>query len=255
MEDLNFDENFSLAGKRALVTGASSGIGQEIAKMFARKGADIISFDLTEAADLKRYVESLGRECLVERGDVCKTADIQAAVKSALARFGKIDILVNCAGIGLLDKAEDLSEEMWDKTMAVNLKGSFLMTQAVGRTMLQNGGGKIVCIASQAGVVALNRHVAYGCSKAAIIQMVKQFALEWAGRNISINAISPTIILTPLGEKIWNNPTGDAFKQTIPAKRFGYPKEVAACAVFLASDAASLVNGANLVIDGGFTIA
>jgi glycerol dehydrogenase len=255
MDYREFDENFSLEGKRALITGAASGIGLEISKMYARKGADIIAFDLTEAAELKKYVESQGRSFMICQGDITKIEDIQNAVDLAIAEYGKIDILVNCAGVGLIDKAEDLSEDIWDKTMSINLKGSFRMTQVVGRTMLKNGGGKIICIASQAGIVALEKHVAYGCSKAAIIQMVKQFALEWARNNINVNAISPTVILTPLGERVWNNPTGDAFKQTIPARRFGYPEEVAACTVFLASDAARLINGANLVIDGGFTIA
>jgi len=254
MDYRSFDENFSLEGKIALITGASSGIGLEIARMYARKGADLAAFDLAANSGLTEYVRSLGRRCESFQGDITRQEDISKAADSALAAFGRIDILVNCAGIGIVDKAEDLSEEVWDKTMNVNLKGSFLMTQAIGRIMLGQSGGKIICIASQAGIVALDKHIAYGCSKAALIHMVKQFAFEWARHNININAISPTVILTPLGERHWNNPTGDEFKATIPARRFGYPEEVAACAVFLASDAAGLINGENLVIDGGFTI-
>lgn len=256
MDYRSFDENFSLEGKYALITGASSGIGLEIAKMYLRKGADIFAFDLASTTELTDYAQELGRRCLGFKGDITNRSDIERAVQLAEQDGDGIDILVNCAGIGIIDKAEDLSEEVWDKTMNINLKGSFLMAQQVGRSMLaKKCGGSIICISSQAGVVALDKHIAYGVSKAALIQLVKQFALEWAQYDININAISPTVILTPLGERVWNNPTGDEFKKTIPAKRFGYPEEVAAAALFLASDAARLINGANLVMDGGFTIA
>ncbi len=249
-----FDENFTLKDKCAIITGAASGIGFEIVKMYARKGADIIAFDLAKSDELEAYVKALGRRYVFYQGDITRAEDLQGVTDAACKEFGKIDILVNCAGVGMVDKAETLSEEMWDTTMNINLKGSVRMAQTVGRTMIANGGGKIINIGSQAGVVALDRHLAYGAAKAAIIYATKQFALEWAKYKINVNAISPTIILTPMGEKTWNNASGDEFKKRIPAGRFGYPQEVAACAVFLASDAASLINGENLVIDGGFTI-
>lgn len=250
----NFNEDFSLEGKTAIVTGASNGIGIEIAKMFARKGADIVCFDLNDSEELKEYVTGLGRKYLSYAGDLTVTGDIQAAVDMTIETFGKIDVLVNCAGIGFLEMADESTEKVWDMTMAVNLTGSTRMALAVGKTMINNGGGSIINIASQAGVVALERHLAYGTAKAGIIQMTKQLALEWGQYNIRVNAVSPTIILTRMGEMNWNNEKGEAFKKTIPSRRFGYPEEVAACAVYLASDAASLFNGANLVLDGGFTI-
>lgn len=251
----NFDENYSLEGKCAIITGASNGIGMEIAKMFARKGADILSFDLKESEELKEYVEGKKRRYVSCTGDLTVTEDIQRAVDTAIEKFGKIDVLVNCAGIGFLEMASESTEKVWDMTMAVNLTGSTRMALAVGKSMISNGGGSIINIASQAGVVALERHLAYGTAKAGIIQMTKQLAVEWGQYNVRINAISPTIILTQMGEMNWNNEKGEAFKKTIPSRRFGYPEEIAACAVYLASDAASLFNGANLVIDGGFTIA
>ena len=254
MSYTDFDENFSLAGKNALITGACSGIGLEIAKMYARKGANIASFDLVSSEELESYAKSLNVKYISCEGDITREEEIQKVVAKVWDGFGKIDILVNSAGVGLVDDADTLSEAMWDKTMAVNLKGTVRMAQAVGSRMIKSGGGKIVNMASQAGVVALERHLAYGVSKAGIIQATKQFAVEWAEHNVNINCISPTVILTPMGEKTWNNKAGDEFKKRIPAKRFGYPKEVAACAVFLASEAASLINGENLVIDGGFTI-
>lgn len=250
-----FNEDFSLSGRCAMVTGAASGIGLEICKMFARKGADIIAFDLDESQELKAYVQELGHKYMGYTGDVTQKGNVEALVETAVGAFGKIDILVNCAGIGIIDNAENLSEEIWDKTLNVNLKGPFLMSQAVARTMIKNGGGKIVNISSQAGVVALDKHIAYGASKAALINVTKVCALEWAKYNIRVNAISPTVVLTPLGERVWDNPEGEAFKKRVPAGRFAYPEEIAACAVFLSSDAADMINGENLVVDGGYTIA
>ena len=194
--------------------------------MYAKKGADIICFDLHEAPETREAVEKCGRKFLQITADITRDEDIKNAVKTSIKEFVKIDILVNCAGIGILEKIEEVRDEVWQKTLDINLTGSFKMTREVGREMLKAGGGKIVCIASQGGVVALDRHVAYGCTKAAIIQLVKQCALEWAQYNINVNAISPTIVMTALGEMNWNNEAGEAFKKAIPARRFGYPEGI-----------------------------
>lgn len=250
----NFSEDFSLENKTAVITGAANGIGIEIAKMFARKGADIVSFDMKRSLELEEYVIAQGRKVLSVTGDITRKADIDSLVNETIQTFKKIDILVNCAGVGFLEMAAESTDKVWDLTMAVNLTGTTNMSLAVGKTMIENKEGCIINIASQAGVVALERHLAYGTSKAGVIQMTKQLALEWGQYNVRINAISPTIILTQMGEMNWNNEKGGAFKKSIPSRRFGYPEEVAACAVYLASDAASLFNGANLVLDGGYTI-
>lgn len=250
----NFSENFSLKNKTAVITGAANGIGLEIAKMFARKGADIVSFDMKRSQELEDSVIAQGRKVLSVTGDITRKTDIDALVSETIQTFKKIDILVNCAGVGFLEMAEESTDKVWDLTMAVNLTGTTNMSLAVGKTMIENKEGCILNIASQAGVVALERHLAYGTSKAGVIQMTKQLALEWGQYNVRVNAISPTIILTQMGEMNWNNEKGETFKKSIPSRRFGYPEEVAACAVYLASDAASLFNGANLVLDGGYTI-
>lgn len=254
MDYRNFDENFDLSGKTAIVTGAASGIGYEIAKMYARKGANVVSFDRNEPADLEEYMAGQKVGYMAYVGDITKTEDIDGCVSKTVEKFGRLDILVNCAGIGVVEGVLEHDEAMWDKTLSVNLTGTVRFGRAAAKVMKEQGGGKIINMGSQAGVVALDGHLTYGCCKAAVIYATKQFAMELARYNINVNAISPTIILTPMGEENWNNEKGVEFKKKIPAGRFGYPEEVAACAVFLASDAASLVNGANLVIDGGFTI-
>lgn len=256
MDFQGFDETFSLSGKTALITGAGAGIGEAIALMFARKGADIVLIDINEdaAKDVAVAIAGYGRKSIVLTGDITDNAALRKIVAGAVQAVSRIDILVNSAGVAILDDAENLSEEGWNKTMAVNLSGSFFMAQAVGKVMIKQGGGKIINIASQGGVIALDKHVAYNSSKAAVIGMTKVLAIEWAEYGIQVNAISPTVILTALGKKAWAGEIGEAMKKKIPTGRFGYPEEVAAAAVYLASQAADLVTGSNLVIDGGYTI-
>jgi NAD(P)-dependent dehydrogenase (short-subunit alcohol dehydrogenase family) len=246
------DFDFRLDGLVALVTGGASGIGAAIAAGLSAKGARIAVVDLNESG-----AGGVARELPGSRGFACNVADpdsVNGVVDAVLGEFGRIDILVNSAGIARLAPAEDLSLADWDSTIAINLKGTFLMCQAAGRHMLAAGSGAIINMASQAASVALDQHVAYCASKFGVVGISKVLAAEWAPRGVRVNTISPTVVLTELGHKAWDGPKGDALKKLIPTGRFAYPDEIAAAAVFLASGAAAMVNGADLVIDGGYTI-
>ena len=244
---------FSLSGKVAVVTGAASGIGAAIAEAFAARGARIALLDMNLDAALARAATLAGAHAVA--CNVTDAASVAAAVAEVQTVLGGIDILVNSAGIVDLAPAEDLSASAWDRTIAVNLTGSFLMAQVVGRAMIARGkGGRIVNLASQAGSVAIEAHVAYCASKFGIIGVTKTLALEWGRHGITVNSISPTVVLTDLGRKAWDGPKGEAMKALIPTGRFAEPHEIASAAVFLASDESAMINGADLLVDGGYTV-
>lgn len=248
------DLSFSLADKVVLVTGAGSGIGAAIATAVASRGAMVAVVDLAEDR-ARASAEALGGTAGAWSADVSDADAVARTVAAVCERFGRIDVLVNCAGVALLAAAEELTAQQWDTTMRVNLTGSFLMSQAVGRSMIERGeGGRIISLASQAASVGLAEHVAYCASKAGLLGMTRALALEWGGYGITVNTISPTVVLTELGRKAWDNPKGDAHRREIPVGRFAEPDEIAAAAVFLASSASAMINGTDLVVDGGFTI-
>jgi NAD(P)-dependent dehydrogenase (short-subunit alcohol dehydrogenase family) len=247
------DLNFGLTDRVAVITGGASGIGAAIAAAFVAKGARVAILDLQEEV-AQAQAERIGNG---SRGFACNVADaesVHSAVDAVIAAYGRIDLLVNSAGVVELAPAEELARAAWDTTIAVNLTGTFLVSQAVGNHMLAAGRGRIINLASQAGSVALDQHVAYCASKFGVIGMTKVLASEWAGRGVTVNSISPTVVLTELGRKAWEGPKGEALKALIPTGRFVLPGEIAAAAVFLASDAAAMINGADLLVDGGYTI-
>jgi NAD(P)-dependent dehydrogenase (short-subunit alcohol dehydrogenase family) len=249
--------SFSLEGKVALVTAAARGIGKACALALARAGADIaLGLKQKESGrGLAEEIRSMGRDALCVQMDMTKMAEIRNGVREAKEHFAHIDILVNNAGGGAPAPAEKVAEEDFDQTVAVNLKGTFFASQAVGEIMIAQGRGTIINICSQAGFVALPTESVYCMTKAAIAHLTKCLALEWARYNITVNAVAPTFIETP-GTKRWLDDAAfrDSVLQRIPLGRIGDPAEVAGPVVFLASPAASLVTGATLMVDGGWTL-
>ncbi|MDQ0392781.1 GolD/DthD family dehydrogenase [Labrys monachus] len=251
-DPFTFETAFSLKGKTAIVTGGASGIGLAIARMFAERGARLALVDRDPV--VVAAAGSLGEGHVGIEVDVTRDGAPKRTVDDIAARFGAIDILVNNAGVARLAPAEEATREDWDVTMAINVTAPFLFSQAAGAHMLQRGSGRIINLASQAAAVALQSHVAYCTSKAAIVGMTKVLALEWGPRGITVNAISPTVVETELGRKAWAGEVGEAMKKLIPTRRFAQPEEIALAAAYLASPAAAMINGADLAIDGGYTI-
>ena len=242
-----------LDGLVAVVTGGGSGIGAAIAERYVASGAQVVLADRDLAA-ATAVADRLGTAARPQSCDVTSSASVRQAVAEVVQECGQIDILVNSAGVARLGAATDLDDDAWETTLGVNLGGTFRMCRAVGPGMLERGRGKIINLASQAGTVALPEHVAYCASKSGVIGLTRVLALEWGGRGVTANTISPTVVLTPLGIGAWDNPKGEAHRAEIPVGRFAVPEEIAAVAAFLASGAADMVNGADLVVDGGFTI-
>ena len=247
-----FDLELRLDHKIALITGAASGIANATAKMMSKKGATVIM------ADIDPQVVEAAKE--VERAtavvvDITDYAQLEKTVDSLTKTVGDIDILCNIAGLGSGTPAEESSKDEFDRVLKVNLCGAFYLSQIVGRKMIAAGkGGRIISMSSQAGVVALPGHVAYSASKAGLMAITRDMALEWGKYGITANTVAPTVVMTPMARDYWSGERGTAHLAQIPAGRFAEMDEVAMAVCYLASDAAAMINGANLVIDGGFTI-
>ena len=248
---------FDLVGQVALVTGAARGLGRAISLALAHAGADVALGlrDVHSDGGLQREIEALGRRALPLQMDVTNLDQIRSAVDSAAAHFGRLDILVNNAGIAPGNPAEDVSEDDFDLTLRVNLKGTFFACQAAARVMIRQNGGRIVNMGSQAGFAALPTESVYCMTKAAISHLTKCLAVEWGKYNITVNAVAPTFIFTPGTEEALADPAfrADVIERIAAIHRIGEPMEVAGAVVFLASPAASLITGHTMLIDGGWT--
>ncbi len=249
-------ERFGVEGRVAMVTGASKGIGLDICKVLADAGADIIAVgrDRKGLEEARGAVEALSGRCHVVEADLSTIEGCNKASREALAHASMIDILINNAGIALIDPLLEATAARWDETMAVNLRAPFLLAQAIVPGMIAKKAGKIVNISSQAGVIGLDDHAAYCASKGGLNMLTKVMCVEWSKHNIQCNAICPTIILTPMGEQVWGEKAkSQPMLDKTPLGRFGKPVEVADLVLFLSSSASDLITGECVLIDGGFT--
>jgi NAD(P)-dependent dehydrogenase (short-subunit alcohol dehydrogenase family) len=249
---------FDLDGKIVLVTGASRGLGRASALGCAGSGADMVVGvrKLEDGAALVAEIEKLGRRGLAVQMDLTDLSGMRDAVARAHQAFGRIDVLVNNVGLGPENLAENVTEADFDLTVDVNLKGTFFTTQAVGRLMIAQKSGRIINISSQAGSVTLKGEAIYCMTKAAINHLTRCLAAEWAPHGITVNSIAPTFIWTDGTRPSLADPDFHAHVLGhIPLGRIGDPIDVAGTVVFLASPAASLITGANILVDGGWSVA
>jgi NAD(P)-dependent dehydrogenase (short-subunit alcohol dehydrogenase family) len=248
-------DRFSLAGKAALVTGASRGLGHIITLALADAGADValVARDAERLAQVSAEVQARGRRAITIPANLTVMDELRRAVDSAYAALEKIDVLVCNAGISpIWKRSTEVTEDEWDAIMTTNVKATFFLCTAVGQRMAEQGGGSIITLASVASLIGTPRMAAYGASKAAVGQVTKTLALEWADRRVRVNAIAPGYIETDMTSGLLNHPYwGTAIRQATPMGRPGQPQETAGIAVYLASDASSFATGQLFVVDGG----
>ena len=246
---------FGFDGQIAVVIGGTSGIGRVMTRALAEAGADVVAtsrrMDVVE--DTAKEIESIGRATLRVPSDVTDRASLETVLAKSIERFGKVEIMINCAGRTKRVPSLDLSEEDWNAILETNLTGTLRAAQVFGRHMVERGYGRIVNIASLSSFVALFEVAAYGASKAGVAALTKQLAIEWASRGVCVNAIAPGVFRTPLNQNLLDGTDrGREFQVRTPMKRFGKLEELGGAAVFLSSPAASFVTGEVLVVDGGF---
>ena len=254
----SLESMYSLGGTVSIVTGGAGGLGFETAAALGALGSTVVLADLDESR-LDAAVSKLAAQGVESSGCVCnitKKADAGRCIEDAAARFGRVDNLINCAGVSHLEPAEYFSEEKWDFVMSVNLKGTFLMCQQAGRVMLEQGGGRIVNFSSVRGLQGRAGDMAYSPSKGAVNMLTKSLAIEWAGRNISVNAVAPTFAATAINEGILaDDKQREWVLGRIPKGRLADLSDIASAAAYLCSPCSSFITGQVLYVDGGWTAA
>ncbi len=245
---------FKLEGHTAIVTGGASGIGLATAQTLADVGANVVIADLNEEAGAQTAEElkARGAAALFVRTDVAEARDVEALVAAVTDRFGSLEILMHFAGIGMEIHALETTLQDWNRIIAVNLTGSFLMMRAAGAAMVKAGYGRIVSMSSVAGLRGGTGRAAYGASKGGVAALTRVMASEWAEFGVTVNTLAPGPIETPLVKKMHDQETRRAYLQGVPMHRYGVPEEVAAAAVYLALPQSGYINGVTLPVDGGF---
>lgn len=245
----------SLEGKTAVVTGGTSGIGRALSLGLAEAGADVVATARRQKQvdETASQIEARGRGTLRVASDVCDRASLEELAGATLNRFGKVDILINCAGRIKRSPTLTLTEEEWDGILNTNLTGTLRACQVFGKHMLERGYGRIINIASLNSFVALNEVAAYAASKAGVASLTRSLAVEWSRKGVMVNAIAPGVFRTALNAQLLDStPRGQELLMRTPMGRFGRTEELVGAAIYLASDASSFVTGQVLVVDGGF---
>jgi NAD(P)-dependent dehydrogenase (short-subunit alcohol dehydrogenase family) len=249
------DPLFDIRGRVVLVAGGAGGLGAPMAKALVQRGARLLIADIDEHAAAATAKE-IGGEARATAIEVTDTASCEAAVKLAVSTWGRLDGLMNATGIYRVGRVlDELDDEAWDLTIDVNVTGAFRLARAAGRVMVEQRAGSIVTLASVSSIVANPRYAAYAASKAAVANLTRVLAVEWAGAGVRVNAIGPAVIPTPLSKSIIDDrQSREAALARIPLGRFGTPEDLIGAAVFLLSPASTFVTGQILYVDGGRTV-
>jgi NAD(P)-dependent dehydrogenase (short-subunit alcohol dehydrogenase family) len=248
-------QTLGLEGKVAVITGGTSGIGRALSLGLAEAGADVVPTGRRQQQvdETAREIEARGRKTLRLTADVCERASLDKLLATTLDKFGKVDILINCAGKIKRTPTLSVSEQEWDDILNTNLTGTLRACQVFGKAMLDRGYGRIINISSLNAFVALTEVAAYAASKAAVGSLTRSLAVEWSKKGVTVNAIAPGVFRTDLNRELLDNsPRGKELLMRTPMGRFGNTQELVGTAIYLASDAASFVTGQSLVVDGGF---